>query len=63
MSMTKPLASPAQLVNNTLANHIPVRCAVCDRYVASFTGRPVILDDKAQIIEFAHPDCCDQEEE
>ena len=59
--MIKSPASPGQMVRNNLANRVPIRCAVCDRYIASFTGLPVILDDKAQIIEFAHPDCCDQE--
>jgi hypothetical protein len=60
--MTTPPASRAQMVQNTLTNHRPVRCAICDRYVTPFAGLPVILDDKAQIIEFAHPGCCARDE-
>jgi hypothetical protein len=57
--MTKLPATPDQIVHSKLLNRKQVRCAVCGRYISSFTGLPVILDDKKQIIEFAHPGCCD----
>jgi hypothetical protein len=60
--MTKLPATPAQMVHSKLLNRQPIRCAVCDRYISPFTGLPVILDDKKQIIEFAHPDCCENGE-
>lgn len=50
--------STPRVVHNGLVNHAPVRCAVCGQYVATFDGIPVILNDKARIIDFAHPDCC-----
>lgn len=56
--MTKLPATPNQMVHSKLLNRQPIRCAVCDRYISPFTGLPVILDDKKQIIEFAHPGCC-----
>ncbi len=56
--MMKLLASRDQMVQNALTNHLPVPCAICGRLVATFDGLPVVLDDKAQIIEFAHPGCC-----
>ena len=55
--MTKPLAAPSQMVPNKLRNRVPIRCAVCDRYISPFTGLPVILNDKEGIIEFVHPGC------
>jgi hypothetical protein len=60
--MTRPPATPIQRVQNKLLNRIPIRCAVCDRYISPFTGLPVILDYEEQIIEFAHPGCCVYEE-
>jgi hypothetical protein len=56
--MTKPPATPTQMVNNKLVNHKPIHCAVCERYIGPHAGLPVILNDKEQIIEFAHPGCC-----
>jgi len=56
--MKNPLATTAQMVRSKLVNRKPIRCAVCNDYISSFTGRPVILDDKTNIIEFAHPRCC-----
>ena len=56
--MTRPLATPSQMVQSKLVNRKPVPCAVCDRYISSFTGLPVILNNKEQIIGFAHPGCC-----
>jgi hypothetical protein len=56
--MTKPSATLTQMVHNKLVNHIPIPCAVCHRYVSTFGGLPVILNDKEQIVEFAHPGCC-----
>lgn len=50
--------SPPRRVRNGLVNHTPIRCPVCGQYVATFAGIPVILNEKAQIIDFAHPDCC-----
>jgi hypothetical protein len=60
--MTKPPATSTQMVRNKLLNRIPIRCAVCDRYISPFTGLPVILDNEEQIIAFAHPGCCIYEE-
>lgn len=60
-TMAKPLATPSQMVPSKLMNRRPSPCAVCDRYISPFTGLPVILDDKARIIEFVHPGCCVQE--
>lgn len=52
-------ASPApRLLRNGLVNHAPIRCAVCGQYVATFAGIPVMMDDRARIIYFAHPACC-----
>jgi hypothetical protein len=56
--MTKPLATPNQMVQAKLANHKPIPCAVCDRYISPYTGLPVILGDKERIVEFVHPACC-----
>src|SRR5207245_6926889 len=53
--MTKLPATPTQMVHSKLLNRKPIRCAVCDRYISTFAGLPVILDYKEQIIEFAHP--------
>ncbi len=60
--MTRPPATPSQMVSSKLVNRKPIRCAVCDRYISSFTGLPVILDEKERIIQFVHPGCCVQEE-
>jgi hypothetical protein len=60
-TMAKPRATPSQMVPSKLVNRRPSPCAVCDRYISPFTGLPVILDDKARIIEFVHPGCCVQE--
>ena len=56
--MTKPRAMASQMVQSKLVNHKPILCAVCDRYISTFTGLPVVLDGKEQIIGFVHPDCC-----
>jgi len=56
--MTRRTASWAQMVHNSLANHVPVPCVICDRYIVSFEGVPVIMNAKAQLIEFAHSGCC-----
>jgi hypothetical protein len=32
--MTKPPATPTQMVPNKLVNHLPIRCAVCDRSIS-----------------------------
>jgi hypothetical protein len=56
--MIKPLATLTQMIPSKLVNRTPIRCAVCDRYIACFAGLPVILDNKEQIIGFAHPGCC-----
>jgi hypothetical protein len=56
--MTKPPATPIQMVRNKLVNRKPIICTVCDRYIGPFTGLSVILEEKEQIIEFAHPACC-----
>jgi hypothetical protein len=60
--MTKPPAAANQMVHNKLVNRKPMICAVCDRYISPFTGLPVILEAKDQIIEFAHPACCAHED-
>ena len=60
--MTRPPATPTQMVGNKLTNREPALCAVCDLYITPFAGLPVILDDQARIIEFAHPDCCARRE-
>ena len=60
--MTKPLATPAQMVGNKLTNRAPVMCAVCDHYITPYEGLPVILDARARIIEFAHAGCCARQE-
>lgn len=56
--MIKPLATAMQMVRSKLLNRAPVICAVCDVYIASFAGLPVILNDKEHLIEFVHPACC-----
>ncbi len=56
--MIKPRAMASQLVQSKLVNRKPILCAVCERYISTFTGLPVVLDDKEQIIGFVHPDCC-----
>jgi hypothetical protein len=61
-TMTKPPAAANQMVHNKLVNRKPMICAVCDRYISPFTGLPVILEEKDQIIEFAHPACCASED-
>lgn len=61
-TMTKLQATPTQMVHSKLLNRKPILCAICDRYISPFAGLPVILDSKAQIIEFAHPSCCVTEE-
>jgi len=60
--MTKAPATPSQMVPNKLVNRRPSPCAVCGRYISPFAGLPVILDDKARVIEFVHPGCCVHEE-
>ncbi len=60
--MTKPLATLAQRLQDKLLNRLPIPCAICDRYLSRFAGLPVILDNKAQIIEFVHPGCCVSED-
>ena len=60
--MLKSLANRAQMVHNKLVNHKPIRCAVCHRFISTSAGVPVILDDREQIIEFAHPSCCVDEQ-
>jgi hypothetical protein len=56
--MTKPLATPSQMVRSKLLNREPMPCAVCERFIVPLTGLPVILNDKEGIIEFVHPGCC-----
>ncbi len=56
--MKKPLATLAQMVGNKLTNRKPVLCAVCDLYITTFAGLPVILDSKEEIVAFAHVGCC-----
>jgi hypothetical protein len=60
--MTKPPATPSQMVQSKLVNRSPVTCAVCDSFISSFTGLPVILHRKEAIIRFVHPGCCVHEE-
>lgn len=60
--MTRPLATSMQMVESKLVNRKPALCPVCDRHVAPFTGLPVILSIKGQIIEFIHPGCCATDE-
>jgi hypothetical protein len=62
-AMTMTLATPTQMVGNKLTNRTPVLCPVCDLYVATFTGLPVILNAKNRIIEFAHAGCCARQEQ
>jgi hypothetical protein len=62
LTMTTPPATPSQMVQSKLVNRKPTPCAVCDGYISSFTGLPVILDNKRRIIEFVHPGCCVHEE-
>jgi hypothetical protein len=50
--------TPTQMVQSKLVNRLPIPCAFCDRYIGPFVGLPVILDNRGQIIEFAHPGCC-----
>jgi hypothetical protein len=45
------------MVPSKLMNRMPARCAVCDRFIGPLVGLPVILNDKEQIIQFAHPRC------
>jgi hypothetical protein len=56
--MTKPPATPSQMVQSKLVNRKPIPCAVCDSYLSPFTGLPVILNEKEGIIGFVHPGCC-----
>jgi hypothetical protein len=56
--MTMPLATQSQMVQGKLVNRKPILCAVCDRYISTFTGLPVIMNEKEGIIRFVHPDCC-----
>jgi hypothetical protein len=58
-TLTKPPATRSQMLQSKLVNRKPIRCAVCDCYISTFTGLPVILDNKARIIEFVHPSCCE----
>jgi hypothetical protein len=60
--MTKPHATPRQMMMNKLSNRTAIRCAICDGYISPFTGLPVILDDTERLVEFADPDCCVQVE-
>jgi hypothetical protein len=53
--MTKPPATPSQMVQSKLVNRKPIPCAVCDSYISPFTGLPVLLDNKERIIAFVHP--------
>jgi len=56
--MTLPPIARPHLLGNGLVNRAPICCPLCGRYIATFAGVPVILDDKAHIIDFAHVDCC-----
>jgi len=56
--MTKPLATPTQMVQSKLVNRIPILCTVCNHYIGPFIGLPVIMNTKEQIIAFVHPGCC-----
>lgn len=60
--MTKPLATSIQMVHNKLTNRKPIPCPVCEKYISPFTGVPVILDGRKQIIEFIHRGCCVHED-
>ena len=56
--MTLPQIARPRLLRNGLVNRAPIPCPICGRYIATFDGVPVIRDDKAPIIEFAHLECC-----
>lgn len=56
--MTKPPATPTQMVHSKLVNRRPIPCAVCDHYIGSFTGLPVNMNANEGIIEFVHRGCC-----
>lgn len=56
--MSKLLATLAQMVQSKLVNRKPVRCGVCGHYICYLGGLPVVLNDRQQMIEFAHPGCC-----
>jgi hypothetical protein len=45
-------------VSCRLKNRMPVLCPVCSQYVATFCGIAVIFSEPAQIVEFAHSECC-----
>jgi hypothetical protein len=60
--MTKLPATLSQIVQSKLVNHKPMPCAVCDRYIGSFSGLPVIMNARDGIIEFVHRGCCADEE-
>jgi hypothetical protein len=60
--MIKPLATLSQMVRSKLVNRLPIVCAVCDCFIGPFLGLPVILDNKAGIIDFVHPRCCAHKE-
>ena len=62
LTMAKPGATASQMVQSKLVNRKPIPCAVCGRYISPFTGLPVMLDIKEQIIGFVHPGCCVHEE-
>jgi hypothetical protein len=59
--MNKPLATPSQRVRSKLLNRGPILCVVCDSYISSFGGLPVIMDKKKGLIDFVHPGCCEEE--
>jgi hypothetical protein len=52
------MTTTARRVGNGLVNRAPVQCPICARYVATFSGIPVMMDDQTRIIYFAHADCC-----
>lgn len=54
----KPLATASQLLASRLENRRPVLCPICHQYVATRLGRPVVLNRKESIVEFAHQACC-----
>jgi hypothetical protein len=56
--MALPPKERPRLLRNGLVNRAPILCPLCGQYVATFVGIPVILGDKASIIDFAHRDCC-----
>jgi hypothetical protein len=56
--MTLPTVKRPHLLRNGLFNRSPIICPLCGRYVACYAGIPVIIDEKASIVDFAHPDCC-----